>query len=656
MRLTGLLAILATAVALAVTDRAAADLVDQLYPIDLQVEGGEENWHANDRFRLEWERPPIASQGFQITAVAYRIHGAMGAVVGEDRLSGDRNLIFLQVPPIPASYTAEIWLEGPGGKRGPSVNAALRYDHARPGSPRTVAPDGWIAADTAAVISVEPPAGPHPVSGLRGYAVSIDRGGESWPCAARDMCSETEIDLPADPAGDRTLSLGTLPEGISVIRAVAVSGAGIPSAEAGNTVVRVDATRPEVGLAGVPWGWSNGPVALGAAATDALSGMVPDGPNGPFTAIAVDGGVPRTERGDSVAVTVTGEGVHRVDAYARDAAGNGGGRPARTAAVSIDESPPRLTFAAVQDPAEPERIEASVADPLSGPDPDRGSIALREAGTSQPWRALPTEVAADRLVTRWDSDSYPAGVYEFRATGFDAAGNAAASNRRANHTLMALVNPLKEQPRLRAGFAATRRPDFRRLPYGRRTLYIGHLTSATGAPLGRQTVRIVESFGTGAGAAERSTQVLTAADGSFSVPLLPGPSRQVEAVFPGTRALGRAEAGRSQLQVLSGVSMGASARTARIGGAPVLFSGRVGRLGARLPAGGLPVELQFRAPRGDWAEFRTVQTDARGRFRYAYAFSDDDSRGVRFRFRAYINGGDWPYEPAASKAISVTGR
>ena len=35
-------------------------------------------------------------------------------------------------------------------------------------------------------------------------------------------------------------------------------------------------------------------------------------------------------------------------------------------------------------------------------------------------------------------------------------------------------------------------------------------------------------------------------------------------------------------------------------------------------------------------EFRTVQTDARGRFRYPYSFSDDDSRGVRFQFRAIV--------------------
>jgi len=52
-----------------------------------------------------------------------------------------------------------------------------------------------------------------------------------------------------------------------------------------------------------------------------------------------------------------------------------------------------------------------------------------------------------------------------------------------------------------------------------------------------------------------------------------------------------------------------------------------------------------------------VEADARGRFRYAYRFSDDDSRGVRFQFRAYVNGREgWPYEPAYSRPIAVLGR
>jgi hypothetical protein len=52
-----------------------------------------------------------------------------------------------------------------------------------------------------------------------------------------------------------------------------------------------------------------------------------------------------------------------------------------------------------------------------------------------------------------------------------------------------------------------------------------------------------------------------------------------------------------------------------------------------------------------------VQTDVHGHFRYRYAFSDDDSRGIRFQFRAYAPAqNDWPYEPAASRPVFVTGR
>ena len=51
-----------------------------------------------------------------------------------------------------------------------------------------------------------------------------------------------------------------------------------------------------------------------------------------------------------------------------------------------------------------------------------------------------------------------------------------------------------------------------------------------------------------------------------------------------------------------------------------------------------------------------MQTNGRGRFRYAYRFSDDDSRGVRFRFRAFVpTQRDWPYEPGGSRPVAVRG-
>ncbi len=655
MRRAGVLALLVASVALALADRALADPAAQLYPINLRVDGGEDTWHARESFRLEWDQPPIADQGFPVTAVGYRLRDGAGVLLLEARLGGDRNVIGpIQVPWV-GVFTAEVWLEGPGGERGPSVSAALRFDNARPGTAHPVAPEGWIAGSTVAGISIEPPTGPAPISGLRGYAVSVDRGGEGWPCAARDWCSEAETDLEGGTE-DGPLSLGSLPEGVNIVSVVAVSGSGVPSAEAGRAVARVDASRPEVTLAGAPGGWADGPVQLLARATDALSGMAAGGANGAFTAIAVDGGVPRTEPGDSAAATVSGEGSHRVDFFARDAAGNVGDRSPRTTTVSIDESPPQLSFARAQDPAEPERIEATVVDSLSGVDPERGSIGVREVGGRRRWEPLPTAVTAGRLLAHWDSDSYPPGTYEFRATGYDTAGNAAASSRRGNGAPMVLFNPLKKQVRLQAGFWGRPRGPARAVRYGRGIAYAGRLTSASGSPLGRMPVEVVESFGAGAASPQRSTRVLTAADGTFAIRLAPGPSRRVEAVFDGTPILSRAGGGHVHLDVLAGVRLRASARSARVGGIPVVFSGRVGSLGAPFPAGGRPVELQFRIPGGEWAEFRTVRTDSRGRYRYAYAFSDDDSRGVRFQFRAYMSGGDWPYEPAASKSVSVTGR
>ena len=652
MRKGGLLAILIATVTLGVTDRVLASAASPPYPVDLRVAGGGGAWHAAPVFWLEWSPPP--SGDLPVAAVGYRLRDPSGAVLREGRRGGDRPQLEVRVPSVPGSYTTEVWLEGTDGSRGPTASAVLRYDHARPGRPEALAPPAWLAADVAAGIEILPPPGAAPISGISGYAVSVDRRGESWPCALPDWCSDAEIDLRHN-AGGGALSLGALPEGVNVVRVIAVSGAGVPSSEPGTAQVRVDATRPEVRLAGAPAGWVDGPVRVVATAIDPVSGMTADGPQGPFTALAVDGGAPRIQRGDSAGVTVAGEGLHRVEAFARDAAGNVDGNRPRTASVAIDESPPRVSFAAKQDPAEPERIEAALADALSGADPDRGSIAVREAGTSQAWRSLRTTRTDGRLIARWDSDSYREGIYEFRAIAYDRAGNVAATNQRENHTRMALVNPLKSRVRLQAGLAKGMRAGAR-IAYGRALVYHGQMTSAKGSPLGGLPVQVIEEFEPGAAAGARTRKVVTGADGSFAIRLPRGPSRRVEARFSGTRTLGSAQGGQARLEVLAAVGMRASARTARVGGAPIVFGGRVGRLGAPLPRGGLPVRLQFRVPGGKWVEFRTVQTDAGGRFRYAYAFSDDDSRGVRFQFRAYIGGDGWPYEPAVSRPVFVTGR
>jgi hypothetical protein len=650
-----LAALALAAAALPGADVARANPASQLYPIDLRVYGGEYAWHADNDFRLDWDRPPVSEQGFPISAVHYRVRDAAGAVViPEVRLPWDTAQIEnLHLPSGRGAYTADVWLEGPGGQTGPPVSAGLRFDDARPGAAQPLAPSGWVAGNGAAIVRIEHPSGPPPISGIRGYAISVDRGGGA-PCAGPDRCSPAETDLHGGVDTD-TISLGVLPEGANVVRAVAVSGSGMRSAESRSAIVHVDATRPAVTLSGVPRGWATGPVRVTARATDALSGMVAGGAGGPYTALAIDGAVPRVDAGDSTAAVVSGEGSHRVAFYACDAAGNVGDESPPVAAVRIDESPPLVAFANSQDARDPKRIEAIVSDPLSGPDPARGSIAVRPAGSHQRFLTLPTAVSAGGLVARWDSDSYPPGTYEFRASGYDAAGNAAASDRRGNGVRMVLANPAAKTPTaITAGLGGHR---LTRQRYGHAIAYAGRLTSTTGSPLGHQPVQIVETFAAGAETPRRTTTVQTAVDGSFRTRLAPGPSRRIEVAFAGTRTLDRAGGGKARLQVLSGVRLHASSASARIGGAPVVFSGSVGDLGTPIGATGRPVELQFRFANGEWSEFRTVRTDAHGRFRYPYSFSDDDSRGVRFQFRAFApEQDDWPYEPAGSRPVLITGR
>jgi hypothetical protein len=318
--------------------------------------------------------------------------------------------------------------------------------------------------------------------------------------------------------------------------------------------------------------------------------------------------------------------------------------------VKIDREPPRVAFAGAQDPLEPERIEARASDSLSGLDSALGSIGVRPAGSNQRFVELPSQRSGSLLRARWDSEAYPPGEYEFRATAFDLAGNSASSLSRVNGSPMRLASPLKITTTLLSGFRS------RTVRYGQTTSFSGRLTAGRNAPLPGMPVRVIERFEPGAVPRERLSTVRTGAGGAFSVRLGPGPSRDLIAVAPPTATLRGASSRPRRLTVRGGVRMRVSSPIARVGGRPVVFRGRVVGRGASIPADGKAVRLQFRLPGLPWSEFRTIRTDPHGYFRYAYRFADDDSRGVRFQFRAYAPAqAGWPFEPAGSPPVAVLG-
>jgi hypothetical protein len=632
-------------------------------PVELHVAGGD-GWHADNRFELGWTNP--ATTGSPLVATHYRLRDPLGLTIEERRIAWvSDGIAGLTVPKVPGSYVAEVWLEDAAGEQGPAAAAPLRFDDARPAPVESEAVAGWIGRTSFPLrLRLRHPAGPLPASGIRGYAVTIDSSGEGAPCAAADRCSEAETTLPGG-AGDDELQVPALPEGTSYLHAVTVSGSGMKSALAGTAAIRVDTTDPVTQLQGVPPGWTHSAVRLIALASDTGSGMEPSGAGSqPFTAIRVDDGAPEFASGGAVATTLIDEGIHRIAYYARDAAGNVddgamvngvADRRPRTASVRIDRTAPRLAFANAQDPSDPDLVRARVADQLSGPDQSRGRIGVRRVGSGDRFELLPAMPSADgELRARWESDAFPEGEYEFRATGYDLAGNASATTRRQNGAAMVLANPLKTTTALRAGFHL--HGPRRTIPYGRRILLDGRLTAGRASPLGGVPVRVVERFPVGVQPGARTWTAGTAQDGTISLRLPTGPSRSVSLAFSGSPTLARSAGPVLEMRVRSGVRLRASSMVAEVGGAPLVFNGRL-LAEPGVSARGRAVQLQFRLPGAPWAEFRTLQTDSRGRFRYAYRFSDDDSRGARFQFRAYVPAQEsWPYEPGGSRPALVRGR
>jgi hypothetical protein len=657
---------------------------DGYYLTGLRSQGGNV-WHPTNNFIVEWDRNPPGTP-----AVEYTFRDTTDLPIpGMPTWTADGpEYAIVHVPWGPGVYVLQAWNHSvrddiKPGVVAPGQKVTLYFDDVPP-APVTVAAPHWVAAGTAIPVTVSHPAAPLPISGIAGYAVTVDGQPDGIPCARADRCAASELALTGGPADD-SIGLPSPPEGISYVHAVAVTGAGLASTEVATAKVGVDGTPPAVHLEGLPDGWAAGPVPLTAVADDPLSGMAAAGPSGPITALALDGAPPLIVPGDRASATVAGEGVHRVEFYGRDAVGNSGdgslpfAHPG-AATVRIDESGPAVRFAA-PDPSDPERVEATVADPLSGPDPDRGQVAVRRVGSQARFQPLPTDARRGRLVARWSSDDFPRGAYEFRATGFDLAGNSTTSTSGGHGGAFVLQNPVKREAVLAFGFGAgrlvfqrctradggrrchqavvrsfARRPAGRTVPCCHGALVGGLLLDAGGAPLAGQTVEVIETFAAGTRNGTRRTAIATDADGRFSTRMAPGPSRAISAEFPGTGRLTRAAGRNLRLRVRAAVHLRASTSRVQVGGPPVVFSGRIAHPEAPLPGPGLPVQLEFRLPGMPWTQFRTVQSDASGRFRYPYAFSDDDSAGVRFLFRASVAAaGDWPFAPATSRPIAVTG-
>jgi hypothetical protein len=323
-----------------------------------------------------------------------------------------------------------------------------------------------------------------------------------------------------------------------------------------------------------------------------------------------------------------------------------------TRQICVDNAAPALAFENEQHPEDPELIRAPVSDAHSGIKPDSWKIALRAVG-ARDWIPLETARRDGALEARVDSSAYPPGIYELQGVAADVAGNQAVTTKRANGEPMRLEFPLRQGAQLTAHLEPSGAEE-QTVRYGQDSYAAGRLVDARGVPLTEKTITVIEHFGDGALIRERVSRVQTNADGRWSSKLPAGPSRAVTARFDGTPKYMPQEAAAGKLAVKSRTRFRPSQRRVHEGES-IVFRGKLGRKGARIPVGGKLVEVQVRLEKGRWDTVkRPFYTDNDGRFRLRYRFGRFYVDDVRYQFRARVlRESDWPYKPSRSRKRTV---
>jgi hypothetical protein len=189
----------------------------------------------------------------------------------------------------------------------------------------------------------------------------------------------------------------------------------------------------------------------------------------------------------------------------------------------------------------------------------------------------------------------------------------------------------------------------KRVRYGRGTTVSGILATTDGTALGGRTVDVLTAPNNGLGQWTQAAAVTTAANGTWTAALPPGPSRLVEAAYAGDSSTLPSTSSTVHLVVPAKVKIHISPRSTRWGG-KITISGRV--LGGYIPAGKL---LRLRiGVEGVRATVGIPSVGRGGRYRTTWTFSS--GKGVvQYWFSvSTLNEADYPYAPASSRRVYVT--
>lgn len=514
---------------------------------------------------------------------------------------------------------------------------------------------GYEASDNTGVKEVE------------GFAGSQAAGSSARPCDYTQR-----IPCPNGP-GQIAVETQHLPEGTQQLHLTATDAAGNTS-ESAPVTVRIDDTPPGA----VPVAVEGGEAWRNRDSFALLWQNPPEEDRAPITAAhwrICRAGTQECQAGTATGpsistvggLTVPGPGEWEAQIWRQDAAGN---TQPQNASVPVrlrfDPEPPELAFepTSAQDP---DRVAVQVADKVSGV--AGGEVELSRVGSGV-WQPLPTTLEGGELVSRIDDASLPAGEYQLRATATDKAGNEAATESRVDGQPMKVTLPLRVPTSLSAS-VLTRKVD-RKVVHrhghrhvirhvktdavpkatagvGGKVAFSGRLLDRSGHPVAGASVSVYQLVPEEVEA--QVGTVTTGSDGSFTYEVPAESSRRLRFVYGGTATTLPSE-GSAELLVHGSSTLKVD-HDHVLNGQSVTFSGEVE--GRPLPEKGKLIELQYRAS-DEWVTFRTIRSDAKGRWSIEYPFKRTCGTEV-YRFHARLPGeAGFPLLPGHSNVISVTVR
>jgi hypothetical protein len=207
------------------------------------------------------------------------------------------------------------------------------------------------------------------------------------------------------------------------------------------------------------------------------------------------------------------------------------------------------------------------------------------------------------------------------------------------------------QATLTARWASTTKPRLTRA-WGKRETITGSLTAPGGAPIAGASIGVTATPAYTGAKTLTIASPRTGSDGRFTVGLAPGESSRTLRLTYSAYVGAPAVATRTlTLGVRAGSTLSIAPRVTSVGRS-IFFSGTLH--GAPIPEGGKQLVLEASSG-GEWVEFHTITTNAKGHFHASYRFKFPGPITYKFRVLSRHEP-DFPFLEASSNVVDVLER